>query len=421
MESNCILKLKKKLQSLKSSIKHWLAKDNPNLNENKQNIQNRLIVMDKILDQGRCNDDLIQERSNLLKELQDFNKASSLDMAQKAKIRWAIEGDENSKFYHGIINKKHTQLAILGVLVEGDWIVDPSMIKRAVWDCGISKSPGPDGFTFELYHKYWNLIDHDVVAAVTAFFSTSSFPPECNSSFIALIPKSQEAKMVKDFDSELFSDVQSAFNLSNLSTIVNVLKWFHLASGLKINLHKSKLMGIGIPNNGVALAARLSKWNLKTLSIGGRLTLIKFVLSSLPLYYMSSFKVPKDVLSKMEYICRNFFNGVENREKKMSLICWNKILVSKKNGSLCVSSFFAFNHAILFKWIWRFIDNGSSLWSRFISAIYGVRGALNNSSFYSRHSPWLNIVNEVRKLFIKGIDLISIVKKKVGNGEATSI
>ncbi|GJX35379.1 hypothetical protein Tco_0246936, partial [Tanacetum coccineum] len=122
-----------------------------------------------------------------------------------------------------------------------------------------------------------------------------------------------------------------------------------------------------------------------SLSIGGRLTLIKSVLSSLPLYYMSSFKVPKGVLSKMESIRRNFFNGVENAEKKMSLIGWNKILASKKNG-----------------------------------AIYGIRGALDNSSSYSRRSPWLDIVNEARKLASKGIDLLSLVKKKVGNGEATS-
>ncbi|GKB32627.1 RNA-directed DNA polymerase, eukaryota, partial [Tanacetum coccineum] len=676
MESNSIIKLKKKLQSLKSSIKHWLAEDNQKSNEHKRNIQNRLIILDKIFDQGSCNDDLIHERSNLLKELQDFNKSSSLDMAQKAKIRWAIEGDENSKFFHGIINKKRSQLAIHGVLADGDWIVEPSLvkneflkhfatrfaapssssitfdyqfpnrltpdqiedlernvsyeeIKRAVWDCGISKSPGPDGFTFEFYRKYWSLIDHDVVAAVTSFFSTGSFPPGCNSSFITLIPKSQEAKMVKDFRpisligsmykiitkvlanrlslviSELVSDVQSAFvsnrhildgpfilnellswckhkkskalifkidfekafdsvrwdyldvvlanfgfglkwrswiqgclnsamgsilvngsptsefkfskglkqgdplspflfilimeslhlsfnnvvnaglyngiqideslnlshlfyaddvifvgkwNSSNLSTIVNVLKWFYLASGLKINLNKSKLMGIGISHDVVAsaaksigcsilhtpfnylgvkvggimsrlsswddviakLSARLSKWKLKSLSIGGRLTLIKSVLSSLPLYYMSSFKVPKGVLSKMESIRRNFFNGVENAEKKMSLIGWNKILASKKNGGLGVSSFFAYNRALLFKWIWRFLANGASLWSRFISAIYGIRGALDNSSSYSRRSPWLDIVNEVRKLASKGIDLLSLVKKKVGNGEATS-
>ncbi|GJU81314.1 RNA-directed DNA polymerase, eukaryota [Tanacetum coccineum] len=213
------------------------------------------------------------------------------------------------------------------------------------------------------------------------------------------------------------------WNSSNLSTIVNVLKWFYLASGLKINLNKSKFMGIGISHGVVAstaksigcsilhtpfnylgvkvggimsrlsswddviakLSARLSKWKLKSLSIGGRLTLIKSVLSSLPLYYMSSFKVPKGVLSKMESIRRNFFNGVENAKKKMSLIGWNKNLASKKNR-----------------------------------AIYGIRGALDNSSSYSRRSPWLDIVNEVRKLASKGIDPLSLVKKKVGNGEATS-
>ncbi|GJW10715.1 RNA-directed DNA polymerase, eukaryota [Tanacetum coccineum] len=399
----------------------------------------------------------------------------------------------------------------------------------------------------------------EIGSTPVAFELVGSFPPGCNSLFITLIPKSQEAKMVKEFRpisligsmykiitkvlanrlslviSELiqgclnsamgsilvngsptsefkffkglkqgdplspflfilimeslhlsFNNVVNVglyngiqideslnlshlfyaddvifvgkWNSSNLSTIVNVLKWFYLASGLKINLNKSKLMGIGISHDVVAsaaksigcsilhtpfnylgvkvggimsrlsswddviakLSARLSKWKLKSLSIGGRLTLIKSVLSSLPLYYMSSFKVPKGVLSKMESIRRNFFNGVENAEKKMSLIGWNKILASKKNGGLGVSSFFAYNRALLFKWIWRFLANGASLWSRFISAIYGIRGALDNSSSYSRRSPWLDIVNEVRKLASKGIDLLSLVKKKVGNGEATS-
>ncbi|GJV87007.1 hypothetical protein Tco_1530945 [Tanacetum coccineum] len=88
------------------------------------------------------------------------------------------------------------------------------------------------------------------------------------------------------------------------------------------------------------LSSRLSRWKLKTLSIG-RLTLIKYMLSSLPLYYMSSFKVPKGVLSKMESIRRNFFNGVENAEKKMYLISWNKFLATKQNGGLGFSSFFA--------------------------------------------------------------------------------
>ncbi|GJX95271.1 RNA-directed DNA polymerase, eukaryota, reverse transcriptase zinc-binding domain protein [Tanacetum coccineum] len=108
------------------------------------------------------------------------------------------------------------------------------------------------------------------------------------------------------------------------------------------------------------------------------------------LLWIPQIAVPKGVLSKMESIRRNFFNGVENAEKKMSLIGWNKILASKKSGGLGVST------------------------------IYGICGALDNSSSYSRRSHWLDIVNEVRKLASKGIDLLSLVKKKVGNGEANS-
>ncbi|GKB97831.1 hypothetical protein Tco_0983968, partial [Tanacetum coccineum] len=103
-------------------------------------------------------------------------------------------GDENSKFFHGIINKKRSQLSIRGVFVEGTWCTNPSIVKeafknhfevrfqqpchdrlklnapfhnrlssdqvdeldrvvsrdeirRAVWNCGENKSPGPDGYT----------------------------------------------------------------------------------------------------------------------------------------------------------------------------------------------------------------------------------------------------------------------------------
>ncbi|GKE38567.1 RNA-directed DNA polymerase, eukaryota, partial [Tanacetum coccineum] len=72
-------------------------------------------------------------------------------------------------------------------------------LKRAVWDCGMDKSPGPDGFTFGFYRRYWSLLEKDVIEAVSYFFQHGSFPKGGNSSFIALIPKSQNANMVKDF------------------------------------------------------------------------------------------------------------------------------------------------------------------------------------------------------------------------------
>nr|GEY06869.1 RNA-directed DNA polymerase, eukaryota [Tanacetum cinerariifolium] len=36
--------------------------------------------------------------------------------------------------------------------------VSNEKIKRAVWDCGIDKTPGPDGFTFGFYRRYWDII-----------------------------------------------------------------------------------------------------------------------------------------------------------------------------------------------------------------------------------------------------------------------
>nr|GEY43041.1 hypothetical protein [Tanacetum cinerariifolium] len=47
--------------------------------------------------------------------------------------------------------------------------------------------------------------------------------------------------------------------------------------------------------NGVVLKVtkKLSSWKAKTLSVGGRVTIIKSVLGAIPTYYMSLFKVPE--------------------------------------------------------------------------------------------------------------------------------
>ena len=46
--------------------------------------------------------------------------------------------------------------------------------------------------------------------------------------------------------------------------------------------------------------AKLSIWKAKTLSFGGRLTLLKAVLGNLPTYYLSLFKAPVGVIESLE-------------------------------------------------------------------------------------------------------------------------
>ncbi|GJY26366.1 putative reverse transcriptase domain-containing protein [Tanacetum coccineum] len=72
-------------------------------------------------------------------------------------------------------------------------------VKRAVWDCDVDKSPGPDGFSFSFYRHFWPVIEKDVFEAVDYFFMYGEIPNGCNSNFIALIPKILDANMVKDF------------------------------------------------------------------------------------------------------------------------------------------------------------------------------------------------------------------------------
>ncbi|GJW91788.1 RNA-directed DNA polymerase, eukaryota, reverse transcriptase zinc-binding domain protein [Tanacetum coccineum] len=122
----------------------------------------------------------------------------------------------------------------------------------------------------------------------------------------------------------------------------------------------------------------------------------------------------------MESIRCHFFNGADSNEKKMMWVRWSRVLASKKKGGLGVSSYYALNRALMFKWVWRFRNDSNSLWARVIKAMHGVDGRIGKSTKSYHPSAWVDIVNEVNKLKSQGLDLLSLMKKKVGNGKETS-
>ncbi|GJZ46309.1 RNA-directed DNA polymerase, eukaryota [Tanacetum coccineum] len=185
---------------------------------------------------------------------------------------------------------------------------------------------------------------------------------------------------------------------SNVSTLVMMLHCFFLASGLKINVKKSSLYGVGVHSSDVqhlvdsfgSLANNLPftylgvKWKAKALSVGGRLTLIKSVLGSLPTYYMSMFKVPDGVLNHLDGLRNSFLLGADKDERKMT-----------------------------------FYSTQSGLWLDVIKAIYGPNGCLDQpSSTHKGCSVWLMIRNA--NLKSKGVDLMEFCKKVIGNGNNSS-
>ncbi|GJR62587.1 RNA-directed DNA polymerase, eukaryota, reverse transcriptase zinc-binding domain protein [Tanacetum coccineum] len=159
---------------------------------------------------------------------------------------------------------------------------------------------------------------------------------------------------------------------------------------------------------------------MKSLSIGGRLTLLKSVLGSMPIFHMSIFRVPLTVLHSLESIRCHFFNGHELNSNKASWVKWKSVLASKEKGGLGVSSLYALNRALMMKWVWRFYSQKESLWARVIRAIYGDDGQVGKVSKVGSRSCWRNIVNEVRILGNQGVKVLDYMRIKLGNGESTA-
>ncbi|GJT16455.1 RNA-directed DNA polymerase, eukaryota, reverse transcriptase zinc-binding domain protein [Tanacetum coccineum] len=103
--------------------------------------------------------------------------------------------------------------------------------------------------------------------------------------------------------------------------------------------------------------------------------LLKSVLGSIPVFHMSLFKVPSKVLNLLESIRSQFFNGQNLGSRKASWVKWHNVLM------LGVSSLFSLNRGLMLKWVWKFLTQKDSLWTKVIVAIHGVDGKV--------HSTWV--------------------------------
>lgn len=55
------------------------------------------------------------------------------------------------------------------------------------------------------------------------------------------------------------------------------------------------------------LANKVTGWKPKSLSMAGRMILIKLVIQALPRFIMQSFTIPKGILLKMDSLIHDFF------------------------------------------------------------------------------------------------------------------
>ena len=115
---------------------------------------------------------------------------------------------------------------------------------------------------------------------------------------------------------------------------------------------------------------RLLSWKSCSLSRAGKLVMIKAVLNSLPMYYLSIFKIPKKVANDIVRIQRKFLWSGEKGGRSMPLVKWDVVKQQKSEGGLGVGDLEKKNAALLFKWWWRFINEEDMLWKKVIQSIH---------------------------------------------------
>nr|GEZ75648.1 hypothetical protein [Tanacetum cinerariifolium] len=423
----------------------------------------RLSSIDAKIDQCIASDFDFSSRRDLTKIMKDMDRLEANDLAQKARIKWALEGDKISSFFHALLKKNRHQLAIKGVFNNGEWLEDPDCvksafvdhfrsrfhhensdrpsfdiqmlnllphdqrvfldrdvsheeIKRAVWDCGSDRAPGVlTGLPLNSSPLSGTLLNL-MFPEQSAFIKGRNIldGPLILNEVINWYQKRKENLMIfkVDFEKGCFTNVRSSilvngsptmeFDISkglrqgdplspflfilameglhalickainmgiyrgaiighdytrishliyvddvifvgywsatNVNNLLCILRCFFLVSGLKINVQKCSLLGVGVSDDevlnmahiigcGVAdflfkylgvpvggnmsrchnwetvvnkFTSKLSLWKTRLLSIRGRITLIKSVLGNLPTYFMSLYFMPVTVRFKLE-------------------------------------------------------------------------------------------------------------------------
>ncbi|GJT17383.1 putative RNA-directed DNA polymerase, eukaryota, reverse transcriptase zinc-binding domain protein [Tanacetum coccineum] len=538
-EYNAMRYLMGKFKHLKRKIQEWNVLNKAGANRDKAQYIRDLVDIDGIIDCGKRREDDVIKRAEIINKIQKIDELNSKELAQKIKIKWAIEGDENSSFFHGMLNKKRTNTSIRGVMVDGIWVDDPHKvknefmehfstrfcnpgnkgasiqmefpkkisdtqlreiesevtneeIKKAVWDCGTEKAPGPDGFTFGFYRHYWYLIHNDVYAAVRYFFMNIDIPKGCNSSFIALIPKSSNANLVKDFRpisligslykiiakilanrlvgvlDNIVSEVQSAFiadrQILDGPFILNeVLQWCKTkakqAMIFKVDFEKAfdsvrwdflddvlrkfgfgdtwckwiqcclkssrgSILVNGSPTEefqfgkGLKQGGGLCTWTVNRAAMKLGCHVLKT-----PFTYLGSI-VGGNMSRKQSWIetvdkIKKKLSKWKMNTKKATWVNWKKALASKDRGGLGISSLYAMNIGLLLKWVWRFVTQKNTLWTRVIQALHEVHGRIGVASRGGYNSCWTAIIQETNSLLTKCIDVMNHIRIKLGNKDKT--
>ncbi|GKF53368.1 hypothetical protein Tco_0160278 [Tanacetum coccineum] len=92
-KKNAIRNFMGKLKFLKDHIRSWLSIHRSNSRGEIYFLKEELRTCDEVIDKGDCSNEVVHKRTEILNKIHQVNNIQASEIAQKAKIKWAIEGD----------------------------------------------------------------------------------------------------------------------------------------------------------------------------------------------------------------------------------------------------------------------------------------------------------------------------------------
>eukprot|EP00253_Pinus_taeda_P008135 PITA_08135 len=251
IEQSKMARFQKKLKFLKGEIKKWNKENFGNIFKEKESIlQDLKSIQQRLILEGRT-EELAHKEQELESKLQEREQQEEVLWRQKSRIRWLKEGEKNTKFFHRttVQRRMHNQISQV-INAQGDKLEtqediekeflnyfkemcqEPNInrdeainnitrniprlvseeqntlllkpislqeVESAAKSLKAGKAPGPDGFSSNFFHHFWELIKWEVWQVVEESRSLRWMYPGLNATFIALIPKSENSSTPDKF------------------------------------------------------------------------------------------------------------------------------------------------------------------------------------------------------------------------------
>ncbi|KAL5858823.1 hypothetical protein ACOSQ4_000119 [Xanthoceras sorbifolium] len=159
---------------------------------------------------------------------------------------------------------------------------------------------------------------------------------------------------------------------------------------------------------------RLAYWKSATLSMAGRVTLIKAVTAAIPVYSMQTIKLPNDLCCRLDKVNRDFLWGHTVDKKTVHLVNWRTVCTPKGNGGLGIKSTKLMNQSLLAKAGWRILQGDKGVWSQLLTCKY-----LNNANLLTPGDSDKPVCSNTWKGIKFGAKLLSSgINWRIGNGNS---